>query len=164
MSSYQRALDTLSATPSMLTAIVDSAPDVVLSSRASPEEWSIKEVIGHMLHVETAVIAPRIRQMLEQDDPTFDAAGPRETPSDLTTTMEAWRKARADNLAFLRSLSSTQQHRTGRHAKYGRISVEEHVVEWAYHDLDHLRQVLKTLQAEIYGEIGVFQALYPKPF
>ncbi|MGH2460111.1 MAG: DinB family protein [Chloroflexota bacterium] len=164
MNSYQRALDTLSATPSMLTAIVTSAPNDALSLRPSPEEWSVQEVIAHLLHVETAVIAPRIRQMLEHDDPILDSAGPPEKAGDLTAALEAWRKARADNLAFLRPLSSTQQQRTGRHSKYGRISVEEHVVELAYHDLDHLRQILKAIQAEIYGEIGVFQALYPRPF
>lgn len=164
MNPYQRALDTLSATPSILTAIAASAPDDALGRRPLPEEWSVQEVIAHMLHVESAVIAPRIRQMLEHDDPMLDAARPPEKPGDLTTTLEAWRKARVDNLAFLRPLSSSQRQRTGRHSKYGRISVEEHVVEWAYHDLDHLRQILKVIQAEIYGEIGAFQALYPRPF
>ena len=46
---------------------------------------------------------------------------------------------------------------------YGPISVREHVVEWADHDLDHLRQILGALQSGLYPDIGAFQALYPKP-
>ena len=51
----------------------------------------------------------------------------------------------------------------GRHPRWGAISVREHATEWAYHDLDHLRQLLELFQSELHGGIGVFQGLYPRP-
>lgn len=53
--------------------------------------------------------------------------------------------AREAILRYLRALTPEQLQRTGRHPRYGAIQVREHVVEWAYHDLDHLRQILVTL-------------------
>lgn len=163
-SAYQRAVDTMAATPAILAAIGASATADALGRRPATEEWSVREVVEHMLYVETAIIPARVRQMLTEDNPVFGPVARPGAPGDLSATLEAWRKARATNLEFLRGLTPAQQQRTGRHAKYGQISVSEHVVEWAYHDLDHVRQIFAALQGELYGEIGVFQSLYPKPF
>jgi hypothetical protein len=49
------------------------------------------------------------------------------------------------------------------HPRFGDISVDTYVAEWAYHDLDHLRQILSVLSADLYPHIGPFQALYSPP-
>ncbi len=164
MSSYERALDTLSATPSILRAVVEATPAAALERRPAAEEWSVREILGHMLHVETAIIGPRIRRMLEEDEPLLTPAGPAPAAAAPGETLDTWLEARSSNLEFLRGLSPSQRQRAGRHPRYGRISAEEHAVEWAYHDLDHLRQIFAVLQAEIYPDIGVFTNLYPKPY
>jgi hypothetical protein len=49
------------------------------------------------------------------------------------------------------------------HQRFGEITVDTYVAEWAYHDLDHLRQILSVLAADLYPHIGPFQALYTPP-
>ncbi len=44
------------------------------------------------------------------------------------------------------------------------MSVEEQVCEWAYHDLEHLRQLMATEEAFLYPRIGGFRGLYPPPY
>ena len=45
----------------------------------------------------------------------------------------------------------------------GTKTVDTYVAEWAYHDLDHLRQILSVLATDLYPHIGPFQALYAPP-
>ena len=75
----------------------------------------------------------------------------------------AWADARAANLEWLRRLTLEQRNHVVLHPRYGEISVETYVAEWAYHDLDHLRQILSVLSADLYPHIGPFQSLYAPP-
>ncbi len=163
MDTYQQALELMAATPATLEAIVAAAAPEVLDRRPGPEAWSIREILAHMLHVETAVIGERVRLMLREHEPILQPAPSAPQPEPAREMLAQWLKAREGNLALLRTLTPEQLSRAGRHPRYGPITVREHVVEWAYHDLDHLRQILAVLQVELYPDIGVFQALYPKP-
>jgi DinB superfamily len=163
MTTYEQALALMESTPIVLGAIIAAASPAALACRPSDDAWSTHQVLTHLLHVETRVIGDRIRQMLREDNPLFASVPPAETPDDQQAILDAWRRARTGNLRLLRGLTAEQLARAGRHPRYGPITVQEHAVEWAYHDLDHLRQILGALQAELYPEIGAFQALYPKP-
>ncbi len=162
MDTYQEALDLMAATPAALQAVM-TLPAETLERKPGPESWSIQEVLKHLLHVETAVIGERVRLMLREQEPVLQPAPAASQPEPTREMLAQWLKARAENLALLRRLTPEQLARAGRHARYGTVAVREHVVEWAYHDLDHLRQTLAALQVELYPDIGVFQSLYPKP-
>jgi xanthine/CO dehydrogenase XdhC/CoxF family maturation factor len=163
MSLYEQALNVLAATPTVLPAIVAATPEEVLTREPAPGAWSPLRTLGHMLYVENVIIAPRVRLMLEQDDPVYPP-GPRESEDRGPDAILAdWLAARERHLALLRTLTPDQRQRAGRHHRYGRITVEEHVIEWAYHDLDHLRQLLAALQVQLHPGIGAFKAIYPLP-
>ena len=163
MTTYEQALELMGATPRILEALVGATAPDILTRPPAPESWSAGQVLDHLRHVETRVIGPRIRQMLREDDPLLGPVPPAETGGGPREALDAWRQARAENLALLRGLTPDQLARTGRHARYGTLTVREHAVEWAYHDLDHLRQLLAALQAALYPDIGPFRALYPPP-
>jgi len=163
MSTYDWALDILATTPTLLGAAPGPVPAGVFEARPSPDAWSIQQVLGHLLQAESAVIAARIRRMVNEENPTFGSAPSIAIASEPSARLAAWRAARTDSLTMLRALTAEQLTRTGQHPRYGQITVREHVIEWAYHDLDHLRQILGVLQSVLYPEIGAFQALYPKP-
>lgn len=152
MTAYEQALDLMESTPTVLGAIVAAVSPAALERRPSEDAWSTRQVLAHLLHVETRVIGERIRQMLREDNPLLGPVPPQEAPDDPRAILDEWRAARAENLRLLRGLTSEQLARTGSHPRYGRVTVREHAVEWAYHDLDHLRQIL-----------AAFQALYPPP-
>ena len=74
-----------------------------------------------------------------------------------------WADARAANLEWLHKLTLDQREHVVHHPRYGEITVETYIAEWAYHDLDHLRQILAVLAADLYPHIGPFQSLYNRP-
>ena len=163
MTTYEQALKFMEATPTYLRTIVAAASPEALTWKPSDQAWSPHEVLAHLLRVETAVIGERIGQMIQEENPTFGAVPESTLPESPRLILDAWIEARTQNLAFLRTLTPEQIQRTGRHPRYGLISVREHIVEWAYHDLDHLRQIFAALQSGLYPEIGAFQDLYPEP-
>ena len=160
---YERALEIMAITPGVLRAIVDGLPEEALRRQPAPESWSARDVLAHMLRSESTGIEPRVRAMRDQDDPELPPPAPAEVPERTVDVVDGWVAARAANLALFRGLTPAQLDRTGRHARFGRVTIREHLVEWAYHDLDHLRQLLAALQAELYPDIPVFHALYPSP-
>lgn len=164
---YALALDVLASTPAALAALLTSLPPRDWTWSPASGEWSPQGVLTHLLHIETSVIPVRVRRMLEANGATLATPEPSSAASHPTTLPEllaAWQSARAETLTFLRTLTPTQLAQTGEHPRYGRISAREHIVEWAYHDLDHLRQLQATIEARLHPAIGGFRALYPPPY
>lgn len=161
---YDIALDVFAGTPASLVALLEPLSAEVWAWSPAPGEWSPQETLAHMLHVETAVIPVRVRQMIAGDGAPLVNPPEETAATSPEATLRAWRDARDANLAFLRGLTPEQLAKTGEHPHYGRMSAREHIVEWAYHDLDHLRQLQATIEARLYPDIGGFRALYPPPF
>ena len=161
---YTLALDVLASTPAVLSAFLESLPADVRAWSPAPGEWSPREIVAHMLHIEKAVIPARVRAMVETDGVALSGAPTAETTGTPAEMLAAWRTARAENLAFLRALTPEQLAHSGEHPTYGRISAREHIIEWAYHDLEHMRQLQATLEARLYPAIGGFRALYSAPY
>lgn len=167
---YELALSVLASTPTILAALVQPLSQDAWRRSPAPGEWSPYEVLTHLLNAETAVIPVRVRRMLEEDGAPFARPAPTAapgTPGTATTPEEvlaAWQSARSQSLSFLRTLTPEQLVRSGEHPRYRRISAREHIIEWAYHDLEHLRQLHATLEAHLYPSIGGFRALYSPPF
>jgi DinB family protein len=164
---YEFALGVLASTPTTLIALLEPVPEEMWAWSPAPGEWSLQEVVAHLLYIETAVIPVRVRRMLEADGAALASPAPASASADSPTPAEmlaAWRTARAENLAFLRALTPVQLAHAGEHPHYGRITAREHIIEWAYHDGEHLRQLLATVEARLYPAIGAFQALYPPPY
>jgi hypothetical protein len=157
-----RALEVLAATPPILRALAEAGSAETLARRPSPEGWSAREVLAHLWRTET-FLGSRIRSILEQDEPELGPPAYGQAPAELGTLLDEWEAARARNLALFRSLTTAQHARAGRHPRHGRITIGVHVAEAAYHDLDHLRQVMAGWQVELYPSIGSFQGLYPPP-
>ena len=160
---FERALDVLAGTPPVLSAIVSNLPRTAQDERPAEGAWSPREVLAHLLHAETVSMAPRVRRLVEQDHAPFEQAAPQGEPGDPRQMSNDWADARASNLEWLRKLTPEQRAHTLDHPRFGQISVDTYVAEWAYHDLDHLRQILSVLSADLYPHIGPFQDLYAPP-
>ncbi|HZC06211.1 MAG TPA: DinB family protein [Ktedonobacterales bacterium] len=161
---YDLSLGVLDATPAALSALLEPVPQDLWEWSPAPDEWSISQLLAHMLHVETAVIPVRVRRMIEQDDAPLVAGGAAAPTSSPRETLAAWMAAREQNLAFLKALTPAQLAHGGIHPRYGRITAREHIIEWAYHDLEHLRQLEATIEMRLYPAIGGFRALYQAPY
>jgi DinB family protein len=162
---FERALDVLAGTPPVLSAIMSNLPRSAQDERPSEGAWSPREVLSHLLHSETATMGPRVRRAAEENnlDLATVPAPPQPPPGDARQMSNDWADARAANLSWLRQLTPDQRAHIVQHPRFGKISVDTYLAEWAYHDLDHLRQILSVLAADLYPHIGPFQELYTRP-
>lgn len=158
LDAYDQAIAILAATPPMLRAIAGVGDDA-LARRFGTDDWSPREVLAHLWRTET-FIGHRIRLLLEEDEPELDDPTYGTAPAELGVLLHEWQAARTRNLALFRSLTAEQRARGGRHVRHGRSTIREQIVEWAYHDLDHLRQIMAGWQRDLYPAMGQFQGLY----
>jgi hypothetical protein len=160
---FQRALDILAGTPQVLSAVVSNLPRSAHDEHPSEGAWSPREVLAHLLYAETVSMGPRVKRASEQDGLSFESPPPPPLPGDARQMSNEWADARTANLEWLARLTPAQRAHIVHHPRYGDITVDTYVAEWAYHDLDHLRQILSVLAVDLYPHIGPFQVLYTPP-
>jgi hypothetical protein len=162
---FERALQILAGTPVVLTALVNVAQaNRAIDHRVAAEAWSPREIVAHLLVVERDINPPRLRRLAAQDGVAIEPAERSPVPRlEVEHLLREWCQERASNLAWLRTLGPAVRRHTSIHPRHGRITLDQHVVEWAYHDLDHVRQLLATLGADLYPHLGSWQTLYRLP-
>ncbi len=109
-------LATLESIPSQVAAIISNVSDEVLGHKPSAEEWSVKEIVGHMLETDLLFVR-RVRVILESQGVTTI---PRTVPpwtlhegkgyEDLSASqlLARLREARSATLELVRTLSPKQ--------------------------------------------------------
>jgi len=141
-------------------------PDIA-SWRPAPEAWCVNEVVGHLVEAERRGFAGRIRTILGAEHPALEAWDSAEVarrrgdcerqPDELLDEFEPLRR---ESVELVRSLSGKQLERSGRHPEVGPINVNELLHEWAYHDMNHLRQAYANVQAYLWPNMGSAQRFY----
>ena len=144
-------LGSMAAAPRRLAAAVRGIAGGRLARRPAPTEWSVVEVLGHLLDAEIA-LGFRIRKAVAEPGaalPAWDqdrwAAGLNHRRAGARALLATFAALRADTLALLRRLSPAQRRAAGRHPEYGRLRVDQMLAHWAEHDLNHLAQIRATL-------------------
>jgi len=146
-------LEVLAQTASALSEIVSAHPATVLRARPFEGKWTPNEIIGHLTDGEW-VYGYRLRLILCEDSPemlgtkqeSWVAAlhhNERE-PSEL---LEIFGTLRQLNLAVWKRTSSTDLERTGQHNERGPESLGVMLRLLAGHDLSHLRQITRYVEA-----------------
>lgn len=123
-----------------------------LRKRPAPAEWSVLELLGHLVDAET-VMSGRFRWTVSQDEPPLlgydqDLWVARlrhndDQPDELLTVFSALRAA---NLRLWRRSSADDRARVAMHAERGPESYELMFRMLAGHDRFHLNQMRDTLR------------------
>jgi hypothetical protein len=141
---------TASALRSRLEAATSAG---VLRRRPEEREWSVIELVGHMLDSEIYSSA-RYRWVLGHDRPLLegydqdlivDASGHGDADPELL--LAAWEGLRAANLDLWARSTAEQRGREGVHSERGPSTYEVLFMEMAGHDRFHLNQIDRTLEA-----------------
>ena len=145
-------IDLLAAFPEQLKRQLQGLDDAALRVRPAADEWSIMELVGHIIDVGT-LWPGRTRQMLATDNPTLAAVDPtwvrqrdyhNKQPGFLLITLA---EQRAEYVEFLRILRPAQLARAGIHPTRGRLTVEQGIAALADHDRIHSEQITANLAA-----------------
>jgi hypothetical protein len=117
-----------------------------------PNEWSIMQVVCHLLESERQVQQPRLQRILTEENPFLvnppQPPGPREAaPCDTDGLHAAQRFAelRAQTINWLAQLQAEDWQRPARHSIFGLTSLVEMAHFTAQHDRLHINQICQTL-------------------
>ncbi|MFN2463581.1 MAG: DinB family protein [Candidatus Dormibacteria bacterium] len=142
--------DALLAAPSELRRLVESA-GADLRRRPAVGEWSVIELVGHMLDVEL-VLGNRMRDILAHDGAPLAAfdqdrwvAAQRYADADPAPLLAAIEGLRPVTVALYRGASDRERAHVGQHSERGPESFETVYRLLAGHDRFHMDQISTTL-------------------
>src|SRR5262249_20880420 len=140
--------DVLAVTPDRIVEIAAGLDARTLRERPRPGEWSMKEVLAHLMELETRLFLPRFRLMATQEQPRFEGFDPiawaRERDrrkGRFEDDLASFRRARADTLAYLVTLPPGATERPGISGHFGPMTLGQYATHTADHDLEHLAQM-----------------------
>jgi hypothetical protein len=146
-------IEVLGQTASTLAEVVARHPAEVLRGRAAQGTWTPIEVIGHLTDVEW-VYGYRIRVILCEDEPAIlgfrqDAwvTALRHNEREPADLVETFRTLRLLNLSAWTQISLEDLQRRGHHNERGAESLAALLPLLAGHDLSHLSQISRHIQA-----------------
>ena len=146
-------LDVMAETASALAEIVSKYPAAVLRTRPFAGKWTPNEIIGHLTDSEW-VYGYRLRLILCEDNPTIlgtkqDAwvAALRYNELEPSELVDIFRVLRQLNLDAWQRTSPAEMERAGHHNERGPESLGVMLRLLAGHDLSHLDQITRYIQA-----------------
>ena len=157
------SVEPLPATPRSVRAAQAGALAVIIESirglseaewvrRPSPKSWSLAEIVCHLRDGEIEVNLPRLKRILEEDNPFISAVALDEWAQERNyqsqsgpEALETFVKAREEKLAILDGHSPEAWKRPARHAVFGPTTLQELVAFTNEHDRLHLRQIRENL-------------------
>jgi hypothetical protein len=145
-------IDALAAFPDALKRQVQGLLDAALRFRPTPDDWSIVELVGHIIDV-GALWPGRTRQMLATENPTLAVIDPNWVRQrdyqnkQIGFLLITLAEQRAEYVDFLRMLRPSQLARTGIHPTRGPLTVAEGIAALVDHDQEHSRRIANNLAA-----------------
>ena len=146
-------LDVLAQTSTALAAIVSQHSAFLLRARPFEGKWTPNEIIGHLTDSEW-VYGYRLRLILSEDNPTILGttqeswvAALRHNEREPSELVEAFRVLRDLNLAVWKRTAASDLDRAGQHNERGPESLSAMLRLLGGHDLSHLDQITRYIQA-----------------
>jgi hypothetical protein len=146
-------LDVLSATPDAVSRIAAEQPVAKMRSRPFPGKWTPNEIIGHLTDAEW-VFGFRLRLILCEREPTIVgmdhdlwASGLHHNDADPGELVAMFSGLRRYNVPLWRRMTPADLKRTGRHNERGVESLGTMLRMAAGHDLSHIDQIQRYLEA-----------------
>ncbi len=146
-------IEVLEQTPEILARLINENPTERMRSRPFADKWTPNEVIGHLVDAEW-VFGCRMRLVLCEDQPTILGmdqdlwvSGQRHNERKPTELVETHRNLRRHNLALWKRMTPADLKRTAQHNERGRESLGTMLQMCAGHDLSHIDQITRYLEA-----------------
>lgn len=141
------------STPVTLRALVAGAGESLIKRRPADDDWSIIEIVCHLVDVEERTVK-RIERMLTEDNPALPGFDQDELVEarnyrsrDIEEELSLFASARQAHVARLKGLDDAGWRRTGQHEEVGVITVEALTAHMAAHDAIHLAQIASIVTA-----------------
>lgn len=137
-----------------LARLTAGLPDEALDFHTGPGEWSIREILAHLVDDEMYVMRLRLERIVKEDHPHLTPhdeqkwyASRNTTRDQLPELLADFGLQRAASLGIIKMLRESDWARQGNQPEYGIFTGEEWLGHWVEHDTVHLRQIESTLRA-----------------
>ncbi|HEV2528646.1 MAG TPA: DinB family protein [Thermomicrobiales bacterium] len=138
----------LTATPTVLQALVGNVESTLLRQRPLPGQWSPVEVIHHLLDCERLILPVRIRALLggAREIPAIDENAIKwDLGRDPAALVSEFGDLRLDTLSLIARLSPDDLDLGATHSEYGPVTIGQMLAYFPAHDLTHLQQIERAL-------------------
>jgi hypothetical protein len=149
-------LAALAAAVGRLRAVAAGLGEAQRRRRPAAGEWCLNEIMAHLLHVETELFLPRLRRIVDEEQPHFTAFSPepwaRERDHSVDAfdiSLAAFEHARGETLAYVRALPPGGDARLGVSAFFGPVTLGQYATHIADHDIEHLAQMARARTASL---------------
>ena len=105
--------------------------------------WDLRDIAAHLAATERDCYVPRIRAIAAAENPTFEVFtndGTDFSGIHLDDAVDEWTATRTMLLGYVKTLEADQRTvLSGRHARYGDVTVDRYLEIALQHDRDQLR-------------------------
>ena len=160
------SIDLLQRTPRVLDELLAGLPESWLTARDTPDGWTARDVVGHLISAELDDWIPRAEIILNDGTArafeSFDrfAHIERDVDASLHQLLDRFAELRAASIMRLRELVTDEDDlaRRGVHPELGEVTLGQHIATWTVHDLDHIAQVYAALAGSRDLAVGPWKA------
>jgi len=144
----------LQQTHPALLRLTSSLSDRALDFRPAASDWSIRDILAHLVDDEMYVMRTRLERMIKEDRPSLAPHDEKEWYASRNTTRDGvsellsdFELQRAASLGIITMLREVDWAREGYQPEYGLFTAQEWLKHWVAHDSTHLQQIESTLEA-----------------
>jgi hypothetical protein len=153
MSDITSLLERFRRGPELLAVVLTGVFGEEEDFAAAPGKWSVRQIVAHLADAEL-VGAHRMRQVIAEDQPTLIAFNQDQWTANLDyakrkpkTSLETFRRIRAENYELLKDLPPAAFERTGNHTENGPMTLLKLLEGYAGHAESHARQLQEIREA-----------------
>ena len=155
----------LERTPRVVRELLDGLHDTWLETPDTPDGWTPRDVVGHLISAELDDWIPRAEMIMR--DGTSRAFEPfdrfqhveRDKDVPLAELIDRFEQLRGEQLTRLSKLVRDDDlDRVGRHPELGEVTMRQLLATWAVHDLDHVAQIYAALAGSYDEAVGPWKA------
>jgi hypothetical protein len=144
----------LEQTGPALQGLTAGATEGALDFHAGPDEWSVREILAHLVDDEMYVMRLRLERIIKEEQPHLTPHDEQKWYANRNTTRDRLDELLADfslqraaSLNIIKMQRESDWARQGTQPEYGTFTAEEWLGSWVEHDTVHLRQIERSLQA-----------------
>jgi hypothetical protein len=156
----------LERSPRVLHELLAGLPNAWLSERDTPDGWTARDVLGHLISAEIEDWIPRAEMIVAEGTARpfepFDrlAHVERDRDASLHQLLDRFAELRAANITRIRELASDADamELRGLHPELGEVTMAQLIATWTVHDLDHIAQIYAAIAGSRDVAVGPWKA------
>jgi hypothetical protein len=150
----EQLIHSLEQTYSNLVQLTSALDDGALDFHPSTDQWSIREILAHLVDDEMFVMRTRLERIAKEEHPHLAPHDEKKWYATRNTSRDALAELLADfnlqraaSLGIMRMLRDTDWARQGYQPEYGHFTAEQWLTHWVAHDTTHIQQIQSNLTA-----------------